>query len=116
DNIVLGRALPHKAAFLARWSATPEMLLGALVVSYVVLRVLESLFTFVHQVGLMSVGERMSAGIRDRVFAHLQRLSLSFHGEARAGDLMVRVVSDVSDLKAVLIEAPQNVSQRIVTA
>ena len=116
DHIVLKRGLPHGAAFLERWNTSPEMLLGALVVGYVLLRVLESLFTFVHQVGLMSVGERMSAGIRDRVFAHLQRLSLSFHDDQRAGDIMVRLVSDVSDLKAVLIEAPQNFSQRIITA
>ena len=116
DHIVLGRSLPHGAAFLARWNADPMTLLAVLVMGYVVLRVLESLFTFVHQVGLMSVGERMSTDIRDRVFAHLQRLSMSFHDEARTGDLMVRVVSDVSDLKAVLIDAPQNFSQRLVTA
>jgi ATP-binding cassette subfamily B protein len=116
DHIVLGRSLPHGAAFLSRWAGSPEMLLGALVVSFIVLRLLESVFTLVHQVGLASVGEKMSAGIRERVFAHLQRLSLSFHDDQRAGDIMVRLVSDVSDLKAVLVEAPQNFGQRIVTA
>ena len=116
DHIVLGRHLPHQAAFLTRWANSPEMLLGALVVGYVVLRLLESLFTFVHQVGLASVGEKMSTGIRERVFAHLQRLSMSFHDDQRAGDIMVRVVSDVSDLKTVLVEAPQNFGQRLVTA
>ena len=116
DHVVLGRHLPHEAALLTRWTKSPEMLLAALVVSYVVLRLLESLFTFVHQVGLASVGEKMSAGIRDRVFAHLQRLSLSFHDDQRSGDIMVRVVSDVSDLKAVLVDAPQNFGLRLVTA
>ena len=39
---------------------------------------------------LNGAGERIMASIRGEVFAHLQRLSLSFHDKQQLGDLVTR--------------------------
>ena len=40
------------------------------------------------------VSERIAADLRNRTYAHLQRLSLEFFGGKRTGDLISRISSD----------------------
>lgn len=47
---------------------------------------------------LARVSERISADLRSRAYAHLQRLSLEFFGGKRTGDLIARVSSDTERL------------------
>ncbi|HEV3259437.1 MAG TPA: ABC transporter transmembrane domain-containing protein, partial [Gemmataceae bacterium] len=47
---------------------------------------------------LATVSERVSADLRMRTYAHLQRLSLEFFGGKRTGDLMSRVGNDTDRL------------------
>lgn len=47
---------------------------------------------------LARVSERVSADLRNRTYAHLQRLSLEFFGSKRTGDLISRVGSDTDRL------------------
>lgn len=44
------------------------------------------------------VGERLMYALRVRVFAHLQRLDVSFYTEEKAGRLMSRMTSDIESL------------------
>jgi ATP-binding cassette subfamily B protein len=111
DHVVLGRPLPARLDGLTRWAhGDPRTLLLALSIGYLALRLLDSLFTYVHRVGLMLVAQKLATEIREQVFTRLQRLSLSFHDRARGGDLVLRVMSDVSDIKIVLIEVPQTLA------
>ena len=76
DHIVLGRHLPHQAAFLDRWSGSTEMLLGALVVGYVLLREWSSIPGLVDVVRLlprMFAWRRHVLGRRRRTSAELAR-------------------------------------------
>ena len=52
---------------------------------------------------LNSVGEKTMATIRADVFAHLQRLSLSFHDKQRLGDLVTRTTTDVDYVRALMV-------------
>lgn len=60
---------------------------------------------FFNTLGLARVGNRVLTGVRNELFRHLQRLSLSFHSEARSGDLILRVIRDVSFLKDAAVTA-----------
>ena len=114
DHVVLHRALPRPLGWLSRWAhGDPLTLLLLLSAGYLGLRLLDSLFTYVHRVGLMVVAQKLATEIRERLFAKLQRLSLSFHGGTRAGDLVLRLLSDVSDIKIVLIEVPQTAALQV---
>lgn len=50
-------------------------------------------------------GSRLLSQVRSDLFAHLQRLPMSFHDRARTGDLVTRVTSDVGRLKEVAVTA-----------
>lgn len=52
---------------------------------------------------LQGIGERIIADLRTEIFAHLQRLSLSFHNKQRVGDLTTRLTGDVSAIQALLV-------------
>lgn len=49
----------------------------------------------------LSIGQQMVNDLRAELFAHLQRLSLSFHRRREIGDLMVRVTYDTSSIQAI---------------
>ncbi|HEX5100865.1 MAG TPA: ABC transporter transmembrane domain-containing protein, partial [Polyangiaceae bacterium] len=51
---------------------------------------------------LAAVTERMAADLRNRSFAHLQRLGLQYFGGKRTGDLVARISSDTDHLCAFL--------------
>ncbi|MGK7953771.1 MAG: ABC transporter ATP-binding protein [Crocosphaera sp.] len=56
-------------------------------------------------VSLATVGSRVMIQVREQVYCHLQRLSLTYHNQARSGDLIVRVSSDASRLQEILLTA-----------
>jgi ABC-type multidrug transport system fused ATPase/permease subunit len=53
---------------------------------------------------LASKGLELGNSIRETVFAHLNRLSLRFHGENQVGDLSARVTSDVDRTQDMIIQ------------
>lgn len=115
DYVILKNPLPEQAAFVTSWLGTdPLVLLATLALAFLLLRVIESLANSVHKVGLLSAGEMIATDIRERVFIHLQRLSLSFQESARSGDLIYRLTSDIDDTKTILVQLPDNFIYRLV--
>src|SRR5690606_27944456 len=50
-------------------------------------------------------GSRAATGLRARVFAHVQALSLRYHSRASAGDTVQRLVGDIGRLQEVAVTA-----------
>jgi ATP-binding cassette subfamily B protein len=72
--------------------------LNLAVAGYVVVAVL-AYVTYRLQIWLVSqVGEQFLRDLRNRVFAHLQRLSMPFYDRSKAGVLVSRMTSDVDSL------------------
>jgi ATP-binding cassette subfamily B protein len=116
DHIILKKALPENFAFLnPLFAGNPKLLLLLLALSIVVIAFLEALFSYIHKFWVSSTGDRITADIRERVFAHLQRLSLSFHEKARSGNLVYLLTADVMEMSKILIDFPQDFTQRVVT-
>jgi len=81
-------------------------------------------FTSVTQRALVRVTGRLAAGVmndlRVRVFAHLQRLSLDFFTDEKAGVIMTRMTSDIENLQQLLQDglaqfATQGLTMIIIT-
>ena len=109
DYIVLKEALPPMLQFLQPVLETnPMQLLIFMAVSIVLLALLEAIFSYMNKFWISSTGDRMNADIRERVFAHLQRLSLSFHESSKSGDIIYSMTSDVPKLKEIMISFPQD--------
>ena len=50
--------------------------------------------TLAHNYTAIRVGQSMVNDLRGALYAHLQRLSLAFHGRQRVGDLLYRITAD----------------------
>ncbi|RMG66564.1 MAG: ABC transporter ATP-binding protein, partial [Calditrichaeota bacterium] len=94
---------------------TPKEMLLVFAVSLVVLTLLTAVTSFINKFYLSSSGERIIADIRERIFAHLQRLSLTFHDDSRRGSLIYSLTSDIDRLKTIIIDLPQDLTHRGVT-
>ncbi|MDE3067375.1 MAG: ABC transporter ATP-binding protein [Verrucomicrobiota bacterium] len=83
----------------------PVTLLTAMAVLTVLLTALRAVAGYWNTVGFAKIGTRVLAKVRAQLYRHLQYLSLSFHAKARAGDLVVRVINDISLLQDVVVTA-----------
>jgi ATP-binding cassette subfamily B protein len=84
---------------------SPVTLLGAAALMVVVVAGLRALAAYLSTVGFALVGNRVLTEVRNRLYRHLQELSLSFHTRARTGDLVVRAIGDVGMVREVTVTA-----------
>jgi len=54
----------------------------------------------------MHVSYNVEAGIRNRIFTHMQKLAFNFHDRVPTGDLMARASSDASQVRLAFAIAP----------
>lgn len=78
--------------------STVNTLAGALIGLFF----LQAIFTFVQSYLLAYVGERIVFDVRTSLYTHLQKLSLDFYAARRVGDLVSRLSSDVTQMRAML--------------
>jgi ATP-binding cassette subfamily B protein/subfamily B ATP-binding cassette protein MsbA len=96
DSVLSGAPPPFAA--LASWPREAVLLAacGVLVLTYAALGALSVL----NNATTIRIGQRMVADLRGDLYAHLHRLSLSFHDRARVGDLLYRVTADTLALQS----------------
>lgn len=75
-----------------------NLLAGALVGMFL----LQAGFTFTQSYLLAFVGEHIVFDLRTSLYAHLQKLSLEFYATRRVGEIVSRLSSDVTQLRALL--------------
>lgn len=86
------------------WFDTSTLLaLSAL--GLVIITALRAVAEYWNRIGFAIAGNRVLAQVRGELYSHLQGLSLSFHNRARSGDLVVRVIGDVTQLRDVVVTA-----------
>lgn len=95
---VVAAAPPADSGLIHRW-------LLAAAVATIVVALTRAYADYFCNVGFFTIGNRVVIHIRDRVYNHLQRMSLAFHHRARSGDLIIRVTRDVSLLRDVTATA-----------
>ncbi len=65
---------------------------------------------------LTEIGHAVTRSLRLRIFRHLVELSPSFHARNKSGDLLVRLLGDVTMVKEMLVDASVQISVRVVHA
>lgn len=83
----------------------PAALISVCVTAVVVLAGLRALVAYATSVGFALIGNRVLSDLRQALYLHLQRLSLSFHARSGSGELVVRIIGDVGLLKDVAVTA-----------
>jgi subfamily B ATP-binding cassette protein MsbA len=62
-----------------------------------------------------SVSQRIVADFRRHLFVHLQTLSVSFFARRRTGELLSRLMNDVTVIQSVVTETPIDTAKQLVT-
>jgi len=106
DYILLNKPLPQYLAFLGGLFGSGKVTaLVVMVVAIVLIALLTGAFTYLQVYLTSRIGSELVYTLRRVLFAHLQRLSLSFHSRTRSGEHMTKIVSDTNALKDVFTEA-----------
>ena len=104
DNL-LGARHGHHHALGGLGRLDPFTLLAASVAAVIALAGLRALVAYYTSVGFALIGNRVLTDLRQQLYLHLQRLSLSFHARSGSGELVVRIIGDVGLLKDVAVTA-----------
>ncbi|MDQ3509441.1 MAG: ABC transporter ATP-binding protein/permease [Actinomycetota bacterium] len=82
---------------------SPMDLLLFCAIAVVVVISMRALCAYISTIGFAIIGNRVLAEVRGDLYKHLQRLSLSFHTKARGGDLTVRMITDVGQMRDAVV-------------
>lgn len=108
-KVVIDRVLSHKPTrvpLLHAWLDNPALdpthiLYGACAATLLIALGAGSL-TYFYTRTMGGVGQRFVFALRGNLFAHMQRLSLSFHDRQRTGDLTARLTSDIQAIQNII--------------
>lgn len=100
DNVLAGMELSTGVAWIDHTFGsrrTAILLVAAAVI--VALGLLRGITSYYQTVMTSVVGQQVVLTIRQRLFAHMQRLSLSYHVRNPSGELLSRLTSDINQLR-----------------
>lgn len=116
DYILIGKHPPR--ALSALRGLDSEGKIRALIVvsvAIVVLAVFRGLFSYLQQMITASAGQKIVYAIRRELFAHLQRLSLSFHSRTRSGEVLSKMAADTNTLRDIFADAALGLAGDMIT-
>jgi ATP-binding cassette subfamily B protein len=94
-DYVLGGKKPPDSGFIGSLLAQPAgWLLPVACVALVLVNLGSGGLTLLHNYTAIRVGQNMVNDLRGALYAHLQQLSLAYHGRQRVGDLLYRITAD----------------------
>ena len=116
DHGILDKPLPPALRFLQGVVASGRVTLLVEASGSIVLIALGAGLLSYFQIFITSsVGYETVYALRRELFAHLQRLSLSFHNRARSGDLLTRIAGDTNTLKDLFADSLLKFSAQFLT-
>ena len=86
-----------------------------LIALFLGLVVLQGLCSMGHSYVTAWVSQRIIADFRQHLFAHLHTLSVSFFARRRTGELISRLMNDVTVIQSVVTETPIDSAKQLVT-
>ncbi len=86
-----------------------------LIALFIGLVLLQGLCSMGHSYLTALVSQRIVADFRSHLFAHLQTLSVSFFAKRRTGELLSRLMNDVTVIQSVVTETPIDSAKQLVT-
>src|SRR5690625_853717 len=90
-------------------------LFGLMGISFTVFLILRPPIEYFRQYLAQLVGSKILYDLRDRLFDHIQRLSLKYYSNTKTGEIISRVIHDVEQTKTFVITGLMNVWLDAVT-
>ena len=89
--------------------------MNELILLFLSLVFLQGICSMGHSYLTAAVSQRIVADFRRHLFAHLQTLSVSFFARRRTGELLSRLMNDVTVIQSVVTETPIDTAKQLVT-
>ena len=100
DNVLQSKRLPAWATFIVdKLGGDRIAVLNFALAAVIVIAVVGAVSSYLEKYLTTSVGQWVSHDLRLLLYQRIQRLSLIEHGEARTGDLISRVTSDIDSVQ-----------------
>ncbi len=96
DSVFASRPLPSYLGWLVHYSQDRLVMLNAAVVATVVIALLQAASAYVNTYYTASIGQRIAHDLRQSVYAHLQRLSMSYYDRQQIGPLISTITDDIN--------------------
>ncbi len=84
-------------------------------ISFTVFLILRPPIEYVRQYLAQLVGSKILYDLRDKLFEHIQRLSLKYYSNTKTGEIISRVIHDVEQTKVFVITGLMNVWLDLIT-
>ncbi|MFB5664211.1 ABC transporter ATP-binding protein [Alteribacillus sp. HJP-4] len=107
DNIILDDSIPTGEKLNSLF-----LLLGSAIILFLVVR---PPVEYYRQYFAQWIGSKVLYDIRDQLFTHIQKLSLRFYSNRKAGEIISRVIHDVEQTKNFVITGLMNIWLDIAT-
>ena len=108
------RFYPFLKPYVPRMIAAAVMVMAVAAVN-LGLVLLQGLCSMGHSYLTAWVSQRVMADFRTHLFAHLQTLSVNFFSKRRTGELMSRLMNDVTVIQNVVTDTPIDAAKQVVT-
>jgi ATP-binding cassette subfamily B protein len=105
DRVLGTRHRGRLSLFSAFESLDAPTIITVSALAIIVISGLRGLADYWNTIGFARVANRVLTQVRADLYRHLHGLSLSFHTRARGGDLLVRIMHDVNQLRDVVVTA-----------
>jgi ATP-binding cassette subfamily B protein len=116
DQVLLDKPLPsYLSLFDGLFQGGKALPLVVLSLAIVVIALSMGAFAYLQIYISSRIGSELVYTIRRRLFAHLQRLSLSFHDRSRSGEHMTKLVSDTNTMRDVFTESALTFASQLLT-
>src|SRR5437879_6319280 len=84
-------------------------------VAVLAIAALDAVASYLEKYLTTSVGQWISYDLRQRVYSHIQKLSLAFHDQERTGDLITRVTSDIDAIQSFITQGLLGILINLIT-
>jgi ABC-type multidrug transport system fused ATPase/permease subunit len=113
DHVLADNPLPwYLSPFQGLFQGGKMLPLLTIAIAIVLIAVFTGIFAYLQVYITSRIGSELVYTLRRRLFAHLQRLSLTFHNRSKSGEHLTKIVSDTNTLRDIFTElALKNTSQ-----
>ena len=116
DHLLLQKPMPAPLSILDElYKSWPLLLLLGLAASIALIAAISGALSYGQSFIVSKIGHRLVHAIRQALFSHVQRLSLSFHTQTRSGEVLAKLAGDTKTLRNAYTDIPLSVVGHMVT-
>jgi subfamily B ATP-binding cassette protein MsbA len=115
DHVGKSSETHGKLARLLPATMSPQVILQVVAIAVIAIAVLDAICSYAEKYTTTSVGQWVTHDLRRLMYAHIHRLSLSYHTQKQTGDLISRLTSDIDAVQSFIVSSVLDLAIDTVT-